>query len=217
MPERITLTAQLGFSWHGLAASLSAALSYVLKYFIVANKPEDFLESLSAVVLLYCETRHVHLVMTAADLVEELCIHQLNQTGADNNVMFMQGHTALQRLETWQAAIFHTHDNRVLSGLEIVRKATQRFQEYYAKKCPRPDNMPVCWSFTDFLNGNESYAKKLPENFPQRLLSLWRSYPILIFAVGEIECSLVARRDDVVKRLSLMYVRKRRLDSQPTS
>lgn len=92
-PERITLGAQLGFAWHGLQASLAATVSWALTLFSVENSTEDLLEPLSCIVLLYCETRHVHLAMEAADLVEELCIHQLNRAGVQNKAIFRDDHT----------------------------------------------------------------------------------------------------------------------------
>ncbi|EXU98645.1 hypothetical protein X797_008359 [Metarhizium robertsii] len=200
-PERITLGAQLGFAWHGLQASLAATVSWALTLFSVENSTEDLLEPLSCIVLLYCETRHVHLAMEAADLVEELCIHQLNRAGVQNKAIFQDNHTARQRLKTWQATTFRTDDGRALSGRQIVAKATRRLQEFYDRRSPLPNHAPVCWPFVDFLNGNQTYAKRLPENLPRNLQNLWRAYPVLIFATGEIENSLVARRENTVSRL----------------
>lgn len=202
-PERITLGTQLGFAWHGLQASLAATVSWALTLFSVENSTEDLLEPLSCVVLLYCETRRVHLAMEAADLVEELCIHQLNRAGAQNKAIFQDNHTARQRLKTWQATTFRTDDGRAVSGRQIVAKATRRLQEFYDRRSPLPNHAPVCWPFVDFLNGNQTYAKRLPENLPRNLQDLWRAYPVLIFATGEIENSLVARRENTVSRLRL--------------
>lgn len=202
-PERITLGAQLGFAWHGVQASLAATVSWALTLFSVENSTEDLLEPLSCIVLLYCETRHVHLAMEAADLVEELCIHQLNRAGVQNKAIFQDNHTARQRLKTWQATTFRTDDGRAVSGRQIVAKATRRLQEFYDRRSPLPNHAPVCWPFVDFLNGNQTYAKRLPENLPRNLQDLWRAYPVLIFATGEIENSLVARRENTVRRLRL--------------
>ncbi|KAF5128296.1 hypothetical protein E5D57_009232 [Metarhizium anisopliae] len=54
--------------------------------------------------------------MEAADLVEELCIHQLNRAGIQNKAIFRDDHTARQRLKTWQATTFRTDDGRAYAG-----------------------------------------------------------------------------------------------------
>ena len=190
-PKTVSLTLQIGLS-KVVNFGLNMGVSLDLKQYDVGSTIPMDMETQSGSVLVYCETRRVHLLMTGADVIELVCIQLLkNQNCKINSASFDRLNTATGRMVVWRTGIFpnQSEDDTYISGKELFRAASERVRDFFQLK--EDDRVPLYWPLQDIILGRSSNALQCPEHITtSSWYQLATNFPILIVAVGQISDDL---------------------------
>jgi len=208
---------QFTFGWQIGGATLQGGVSGTCKsnrFNISSSSPssdDTFLMQYvaEAPILIFCEERKIHLAISGADLIEELCIQSLKDCNCDDQEIYnseVGGKlrprfvriTADKRLETWRLSRFRSPSGLIIAGDKLVLDACQRISRLIeaTKSC----STPVYWPFGNFLTRSKCIGLKAPINVKEMgWYKLARAYPLSIVAVGSVWDMLLYRTPGVVQ------------------
>ncbi|KAK6347520.1 hypothetical protein TWF718_005361 [Orbilia javanica] len=150
----------------------------------------------AAVVLLYDETRGVHLTVDGADIIEICCMQTLKDIGYDtSNLPNFSHETALLRLDTWYSSNFISIRGKLFTGDQLVRQATRRISEMIetTKKATKDNSKLIYWTLEDVIRGDSGQRLKSPHCQDVSWYRLAFAAPPLILAVGALEAEFLTR------------------------
>ena len=180
---------------------LSFATTFSKRRYKVANSIDE--DSITAtnlastsIVLIYCETRGLHLMMYGADLIEGICVELLKKLLCAGHPEFFHNST-LGRIRTWQNSSFVSATENVIPGEELVRQAAKRINKLIESTntaAMELNGRLSYWVLEHLLCGHNSQALKAPSN---HIHTSWHTVakksPPLILVVGEIDARLISQ------------------------
>lgn len=166
----------------------------------------------TSTVLIYCETRGLHLMMYGADLIEGICIELLKKLLCTGLPKFIHDN-ALSRMQTWQNSSFVSATRNVIPGEELVRQAAKRIHKLTEATNTAASDLNgklSYWVLEHLLCGRDTQAIKAPN---RHIHTSWHAIahksPPLILAVGEIDARLIARELGPLLWIKKSGIRKR--------
>jgi hypothetical protein len=148
----------------------------------------------ASVVLIYDESRRLHLTFDGADVIEMCCIQSLREIGCDPSYLPPFSHSsALLRLQTWLCSNFVSSRGTYFTGDHLVRQATRKISELIetTKRAFKDETKLLYWLLEDILRGCSGQALKAPrcQHFSWHKLAF--AAPPLIFVVGELDAQFL--------------------------
>ena len=152
-----------------VTSKLSFATTFSKRRYEVANSIDE--NSITAtnlastsIILIYCETRGLHLMMYGADLIERICIGLLKKLLRDGLPDFSHDN-ALGRIRKWQNLPFVSATKNTITVEEFVRQAARRINELIKTAniaAAELDGRLSYWVLEHLLCGRNSQALKAP-------------------------------------------------------
>lgn len=147
----------------------------------------------AAVVLLFDESRGIHITCDGADMIEVLCLQYLHSMGIASDLPRFCHTTALNRLRTWHHSGFRSLTGQLVTGDHLIREASSRisrFVEYTRQKTERKSGL-LYWLLEDVLLDREARAVRAPNRQHNSWRTLAFTAPPLIFAVAELDARYI--------------------------
>lgn len=196
-PRAFELQMQLGYSGGGATAVALTGVTFDMTRYTVSNSiPHGTLLATAlsemATILVYCETRKIHLAMHGADLVESICVQLVQGLNPQSMPSFIHP-CALERMRTWRESTFVTGSDLIVPGVEIVQHACDRLQQFMAQS--KSYHGPLYWNLQGMVAGTACAGVRPPRK--ARKMSWYRlseGFPILIVAVNTISDKLLEPR-----------------------
>lgn len=183
-----------------VSPQILGGMTFSKKRYIVANSIDldsDIATNMAAAttVLVYCEKRGIHLLITGADLIEIICMHLLQQTNYNSSMDFFTYGTAETRLRSWTDSMFQMPHLEAIAGSKLVRQASKLISSLYdtTKNVSRDHKgHSVYWTLEGLLQLSEQEPVLMSGH---RIHVGWHMLaaksPPLILAVGEIDHGLI--------------------------
>jgi hypothetical protein len=148
----------------------------------------------ASVVLVYDESRRLHLTFDGADVIEMCCIQFLREIGCDPSYLPPFSHSsALLRLQTWLCSNFVSIRGTYFTGDHLVRQATRKISELIeiTKRAFKEDTKLLYWLLEDILRVCSGQALKAPRCQHASWHKLAFAAPPLILVVGELDAQFL--------------------------
>jgi hypothetical protein len=156
------------------------------------------------VVLIYDESKRLHLACDGADLIEIMCMHSLREMGKDTSSLpKFSYNNALLRLPTWYQSVFVSPMGTRYTGDHLIREASKTISKLvdFATRAAKKDSELLYWLLEDVLCGSGS-AKKAPKSKTDvSWYELAFKKPPLILAIGELDDALLTLKNDCIQWL----------------
>jgi hypothetical protein len=168
--------------------------NYAIAYSIDHDSIIAMERAAAFVVLIYDESRRLHLTFDGADVIEMCCIHFLREIGCDRSHLPSFTHSsALLRLQTWLCSNFVSIRGTYFTGDQLVRQATRKISELIeiTKRAFEEDTKLLYWLLEDVLRGCSGQALKAPRCQHASWHKLAFAAPPLILVVGELDAQLL--------------------------
>jgi hypothetical protein len=148
----------------------------------------------ASVVLIYDESRRLHLTFDGADIIELCCVQFLREIGCNLSYLPPFSHSsALLRLQTWYCSNFVSIRGTYFTGDHLVRQATRKVSELIeiTKTAFKEDTKLLYWLLEDVLRGCSGQALKAPRCQHASWHKLAFAAPPLILVVGELDAQFL--------------------------
>ena len=147
-----------------------------------------------ATVLIYDESRQVHLLSEGSDIIELLCVNYLRNLGLSDQIderEVFTHKTSRERLNTWHDSNFQALTGRLITGDRMVRQATKVVSQLFEKIQEMPATSRPCWPLENVLKGGLMTPYKRPSCKTASWEALMEKSRPLILAVGSIHHNLI--------------------------
>lgn len=190
-----------------VSPQIGGAISFAKRNYKVANSIDHASNlatdiAAATVVLIFDERRGIHFACDGADIIEILCSQYLVAMGLDTSDFPPFTHpTASQRIRTWLQSSFVSPTGTYITGDFLVREASKKVSQLVelTKNASQNDSALLYWLLEDVLRGNMGMALKAPRTEHVSWHNLAFDYPPLIFAVGEIDATLITTTGSTLK------------------
>jgi hypothetical protein len=182
-----------------LSPQIGCAVTFSKQNYAIANSIDHdsiiaMERAAASVVLIYDESRRLHLIFDGADVIEMCCIQFLREIGCDPSYLPPFSHSsALLRLQTWLCSNFVSIRGTYFTGDHLVRQATRKISELIeiTKRAFKEDTKLLYWLLEDVLRGCSGQALKAPHCQHASWHKLAFAAPPLILVVGELDAQFL--------------------------